>query len=81
MTIKDVSDVLGLKVRTIRKWVGTGKIEAVKAGRRWEIPESAVYSKEVQERADKGREHSRRVKEGIELGMLARGSKDSKESV
>ena len=69
MTIREVAEILGLKVRTIREWIKTGKIEAGKIGNRWFIPYEAIYSEEVQERANKGREHSRRIKAGCAMGM------------
>jgi excisionase family DNA binding protein len=69
MTIKEAAEILGLKVRTIREWITTGRIYAVKVGCRWMIPEEEIYSKEVQERANKGREHSRRIKESRTMGL------------
>lgn len=81
MTIRQTADALGLKVRTIRRWIAIGSIKAEKVGKCWQIPEEEVAGKEIQERANKGREHSRRIKKGIELGMLAGRSQDSKESI
>ena len=81
MTIRQTSDVLGLKVRTIREWIKTGRLDAMKRGNRWHVLDEIVYSKEVQERADKGREHSRRIKEGKSMGVLAGGSQDTEKSV
>lgn len=64
MTVKEVSKALGLRVRTIRAWIDEGKLPARKVGRCLIIPAEAVYSKEVQERADKGRKHPRRTYQG-----------------
>ena len=69
VTIKETAKILGLKVRTIREWIKKGKINAGKIGNKWIIPYDVIYSKEVQERANKGREHSRRIKEGCAVGM------------
>ena len=74
MTIRQAAIILGIKPRTIREWIKTGRLKAIKGtDNAWHIPEGEVYRKETQERADKGREHSARIKEGIELGMLQRG--------
>ena len=82
MTIKQVSVVLGLKVRTVRSWITKGKLKAIKLGsNRWDIPEEEIYREEIQDRANKGREHSRRIKKGIEMGMLQRAGQDTKEPV
>ena len=62
MTIRKASEVLGVKVRTIRKWIKNKSIKAEKIGKCWNIPEDEVYSEGVQERANKGREHSKRIK-------------------
>jgi excisionase family DNA binding protein len=69
MTIREVADALGLKVRTIREWIRKGKIRAGKIGGHWYIPIEEIMDKEVQERAYKGREHSRRIKESRAMGM------------
>lgn len=69
MTIKEAAEILGLKVRTIREWIRKGKIEAGKIGCKWIIPYEAIMSEEVQKRANEGREHSRRIKEGCAVGM------------
>lgn len=69
MTIREAAEALGLKVRTIREWIRKGKIEAGKIGSKWFIPYEAIMSEEVQERANKSREHSRRIKEGGTMGM------------
>ena len=72
MTIKETAQALGLKVRTIREWIKTGRIHAEKIGCRWIIPDEEINSKEVQDRANKGREHSRRIKESIAMGMCGK---------
>ena len=77
MTIRQTADALGLKVRTIREWIKTGRLKAEKQGKCWYIDENIVRGQEVQERANKGREHSARIKTGIELGMLAGAGKDT----
>ena len=69
MTIRETAEALGLKVRTIREWIRKGKIEAGKIGNKWFIPYDVIYSEEVQEIANKGREHSRRIKESCAMGM------------
>ena len=42
--IKKTSELLGLKMRTVRDWVVKGKIKAIKyqGSNRWSIPESEV---------------------------------------
>lgn len=73
MTIKEAAAALGLKVRTIRKWVNLGYLPAQKmSDNSYYIPDSAVKRGAVVDRANKSREHSRRIKAGIELGLLAR---------
>jgi excisionase family DNA binding protein len=69
MTIKETAEILGLKVRTIREWIRTGRLQAGKIGGRWYIGYDVIMSREVQERANKGREHSRRIKECAAMGM------------
>ena len=69
MTIREAAEILGLKVRTIREWIKKGKIEAGKIGNKWFIPYDAIMSEEVQKRANKGREHSARIKECRTMGM------------
>ena len=43
-SIKQASTVLGVKVRTVREWIRTGKIKAKKydISNRWFIPESEI---------------------------------------
>ena len=38
-TLRQASDILGIKVRTVREWIRTGRINAVKIGgsNRWFI--------------------------------------------
>ena len=81
MTIKQVADALGLKVRTIRQWIRMGKIKAEKVGKCWQIPAEELERKEILTNANKGREHSRRIKEGRTMGVLAGGSQDSQKSL
>lgn len=44
MTLREASDALGVKVRTLREWIRLGKIKATKSesGYRWEIDEADV---------------------------------------
>lgn len=80
MTIRQASKILGLKVRTIRAWIKSGKLKAEKRkDNMWYITED-IMSEEVQKRADKGRKLAERIKAGIELGVLARTGEDTKES-
>lgn len=81
LMLKDVAKLLGLKVRTIRKWVDIGVIKAEKEGNYLFVHKREIERAEVLERADKGREHSKRIKAGIELGMLARRSQNPEKSV
>ena len=43
-SIKEASVVLGVKVRTVREWIKTGKIKAKKydISNRWFVPESEI---------------------------------------
>lgn len=81
MTIREAADALGLKVRTIREWVKKGKLPAEKGKKYWNISEEAIMSEEVQKRANKSREHSKRIEECKSMGVLARRSQDTEESV
>lgn len=81
MTIAETAKILGLKVRTIRYWLKTGKLKAEKRGKAWYIYEEQLNTAEVRNRANKGRERSKRIKAGIELGMLAGAGKNTKEPV
>lgn len=69
MTIRETADALGLKVRTIRKWVRIGKIRAEKHGQYWFIFDEEINREEIQQYANEGREHSRRIKEAVAMGM------------
>lgn len=81
MTVRQTANALGLKVRTIREWIKTGRLPAYKVGKYWMVSEQTVMSKEVQDRANKGREHSRRIKECKSMGVLAGRSEDPKEPI
>ena len=48
MTLREASAVLGVKVRTIRKWLEEGKIKAVKTGKQWEIPQEEISRKKTE---------------------------------
>ena len=43
-SIKQVSELLGIKVRTVREWIKTGKLKAKKypCSNRWFIPKEEV---------------------------------------
>lgn len=41
-TPKEVADKLKLNVRTLYKWIREGKLNAVKLGDVWRIPESEI---------------------------------------
>ena len=43
-SIRQASNILGIKVRTVREWIRNGKITAIKYGasNRWFIPESEI---------------------------------------
>ena len=82
MTISEASVVLGLKVRTIRQWIVSGKLPATKlASNAWDVDSKVIYSEEIQHNANKGREHSCRIKKGTELGMLAGRGENSEKSL
>ena len=42
--LRDVADILGVKVRTVRQWVHDGRIEATKVagGKHWFVKESEI---------------------------------------
>lgn len=42
--LNQVADLLGIKVRTVREWVRTGKIHGIKlaGSRRWAVPEEEI---------------------------------------
>ena len=77
MTVRQVADALGMKVRTIRGWVVLGVLEGEKKGKCWEIPESEIERTEVVERANKGRRHSKRTEDSSAMGVLARRGEDT----
>ena len=43
-SINEVSDILGIKVRTVREWIKLGKIKAEKSAgnNRWYIPDEEI---------------------------------------
>ena len=49
--MKQVSELLGIKVRTVRSWARSGKIKAVKLDgtRRWLVLESEIKRLQQQE--------------------------------
>ena len=81
MTIRQTADALGLKVRTIRQWVRLGKIKAEKHGQYWYIFDDEIMREEIQANANKGREHSRRIKEAVAMGMCEQDRQDSEKSI
>ena len=48
MTIREASKVLGIKVRTVREWIRTGRLSAEKRGKQWYVLN--IDTDEVQER-------------------------------
>ena len=43
-SVRQTSNLLGIKVRTVREWIRNGKLKAVKyeTGNHWYIPESEI---------------------------------------
>lgn len=58
MTLREVAEACGVKVRTVREWLRIGKIKGIKSlsGYRWYIAESEVQRivGERQKNEDKG---------------------------
>lgn len=46
--LKEAASILGIKVRTAREWVRTGKIYAEKNGHYWIIPEGEIHRKIIE---------------------------------
>lgn len=42
LTIEEAAKKLKVSKRTVYEWIRTGKLEAVKAGTLWRIPEEAM---------------------------------------
>jgi excisionase family DNA binding protein len=42
LTVAEVAERLGLSRYTVRVWINEGKLRAVKMGKAWRIPESAL---------------------------------------
>lgn len=43
-SLKQVSDILGIKIRTVREWIKNGKLKAIKydCSNRWFVSESEI---------------------------------------
>lgn len=43
-SLRKIADILGIKIRTAREWVHTGKMNAIKypGSQRWYVPESEI---------------------------------------
>lgn len=37
LTVQEVSDILKVKLTTVRKWIRQGKIQGVKLGKSWRV--------------------------------------------
>lgn len=44
-TLLDSSELLGVKVRTLREWIKLGKIKAEKIDRKWYISSYEIFKK------------------------------------
>ena len=55
-TVQEVADYLRIHFRTVYPMIRSGKLRAVKMGKYWRIPESAL--REFLERGKRGREWS-----------------------
>jgi excisionase family DNA binding protein len=42
LTLKDVADRLKVSVKTVRRWVKSGQLRGIRAGKQWRVPESAI---------------------------------------
>lgn len=42
MTAYEAAEIFGVTFRTIYAWVRSGKLQAVKIGKRWYIPKAAI---------------------------------------
>lgn len=42
LSVKEVAEKLSVTTKTIQRYIKAGKIEAVKMGNRWKIPEQAL---------------------------------------
>lgn len=40
--VQEAAVLLGIKVRTVRQWIASGKLTAVKNGKQWMINESEI---------------------------------------
>lgn len=75
-----VAKLLGKKVRTIRYWVQTGRIKAIKnlTGYRWLVSQEEINRiREEMDNANKNRKYSGRAEKGKAMGMLDRTGQDS----
>lgn len=82
MTIRQASEILGIKVRTLRLYIRDGRLRAVKGSdNAWHIPEEIVYSREVAEYVNKTKQYSERFKGRAAMGVREQDGQDSEESV
>ena len=47
-SVKDVADRYGVHFRTVHNWIKSGQLRAFKAGRKYQIAESAIVEFERQ---------------------------------
>lgn len=47
-TLKEAASIFGIKVRTMREWIKTGKVYAEKNGKYWIISEDEIYRKIIE---------------------------------
>ena len=65
MTIREASKVLGIKVRTVREWIRTGRIQAEKRGKQWYVT-ADIDSDEVQARITRSQNYINGQKKRID---------------
>lgn len=79
MTIIQAAKVLGIKVRTVRRWIQLGWLDAEKrSDNKWYITE---IKEEDKKRANEHRKFAPRVAGSTTVGMLAGGGKNPQKSV
>ncbi|MDY2647402.1 MULTISPECIES: helix-turn-helix domain-containing protein [Pyramidobacter] len=42
LTVKEVAEIIGVHIDTVRIWLRTGRMKGVKFGKAWRIPESEL---------------------------------------
>lgn len=78
------ADMLGKKVRTVRYWVSTGKMKAIKSltGYRWLVSADEIERlKGEEQHGNKNRKHSGGTEEGKAMGVLDGAGQDPKKSI